>query len=62
MVYARAAYVFAIVAARREAGYDDVAAALKVATEVDPSYKEMALNDLEFREYWETAAMQEAMK
>jgi tetratricopeptide (TPR) repeat protein len=61
-IHARAAYTWAIAAARVEAGYDDVVDLLKVATDIDPSYKEMALNDLEFREYWETAAMQDAMK
>ena len=60
--YAKAAYLTAIVAARRKAGETEVANFLKDAFAADPSLKEKAMNDLEFREYRNFQAFTDALK
>jgi hypothetical protein len=61
-VYARAYYLTAIVAARRQAGEDNVAQFLSEAVAADPSLKERALNDLEFRDYRDFQQFIDALK
>ncbi len=61
-MYAKATYLTAIVAARRQAGEDDIATILKEAFSVDPSLKEKAMNDLEFLQYRSFPQWTDAMK
>ena len=61
-MYGKAAYLTAIVAARRQAGEDDLATILKDAFSADPSLKQKAMNDLEFLKYRNFPQWTEAMK
>jgi len=60
--YGKAAYLTAIVAARRQAGEENVADFLKTAFSADPSLKEKAMNDLEFRAYRDFQVFTDALK
>jgi len=59
---AKAHYLFAVTAARRDAGADVVANQLTKAFALDPSLKERAATDLEFEKYKSNQMVIDAMK